>query len=94
MDRDSGDEKASSFHPATIKADRLESEIEESRMLREKDRLRYEVKLQEAETEKGKLIRQVMIFFMHDFANTIGTSCTSNAECLSLVGVAGFRRFV
>lgn len=58
----SGDEEVSSLHPATIKADRLESELEESRMLREKDRLRYEVKLQEAERDKGKLLRQVMAF--------------------------------
>lgn len=57
----SGDEEVSSLHPATIKADRLESELEESRMLREKDRLRYEVKLQEAERDTGKLLRQVMV---------------------------------
>lgn len=29
-------------------------------MLREKDRLRYEVMLQEAERDKGKLLRQVL----------------------------------
>eukprot|EP00903_Cladosiphon_okamuranus_P008355 g8036.t1 len=55
----SGEEEVSSLHLATIKADRLESELEESRMLREKDRLRYEVGLQEAERDKGKLLRQV-----------------------------------
>ncbi|CBN76841.1 conserved unknown protein [Ectocarpus siliculosus] len=35
------------------------SELEESRVLREKDKLRYEVMLREAEGEKGKLLRQV-----------------------------------
>lgn len=60
----SGDEEVSSLHPATIKADRLESELEETRMLREKDRLRYEVKLQEAEGDKGKLLRQVTFLFL------------------------------
>lgn len=59
----SGDDEVSALHPATIKADRLESELEESRMLREKDRLRYEVKLQEAERDKGKLLRQVMVIW-------------------------------
>lgn len=37
----------------------LRSELEESRVLREKDKLRYEVMLREAEGEKGKLLRQV-----------------------------------
>ncbi|CAN0472620.1 unnamed protein product, partial [Ectocarpus sp. 12 AP-2014] len=35
------------------------SELEESRVLREKDKLRYEVMLREAEGEKGKLLRQI-----------------------------------
>eukprot|EP00752_Nemacystus_decipiens_P012084 g10714.t1 len=54
-----GDEEVPPLHPATIKADRLESELAESRVLREKDRLRYEVKLQEADSDKSKLLRQV-----------------------------------
>lgn len=37
----------------------IRSELEESRVLREKDKLRYEVMLREAEGEKGKLLRQV-----------------------------------
>lgn len=55
----SGDEDGS-LHPAVIKAELLVSELEESRMLREKDKLRYEVMLQEAERDKGKLLRQVL----------------------------------
>ncbi|CAM9498554.1 unnamed protein product, partial [Scytosiphon promiscuus] len=55
----SSGEEASSLHPATIRADRAAAELEESRVLRENDKLRYEVMLREAEGEKGKLLRQV-----------------------------------
>lgn len=53
-------EEALSLHPAEIRADRLASELEESRVLREKDKVRYEIMLREGEGEKGKLRRQVI----------------------------------
>lgn len=79
----SGDEDMTSLHPATIEADRLVSELEESRMLREKDRLRYEVKLQEAERDKGKLLRQVSHGFIDAHVVSGRTSqCTCVRRCL------------
>lgn len=46
-------------HPAVFKVDRLTLEVEEERLLREQDRQRFEIVLAEAESEKGKLLRQV-----------------------------------
>lgn len=47
------------IHPAVLRADHLETEVEELRVLRERDKQRFELMLAEAESAKGKLLRQV-----------------------------------
>lgn len=46
-------------HPAETRAERLRLELEESEILREKDRKKFELLLGEAESEREKLLRQV-----------------------------------
>lgn len=48
-----------SIHPAVLRADHLETEVGELRVLRERDKQRFELMLAEAESAKGKLLRQV-----------------------------------
>lgn len=46
-------------HPAVTKSKELSIQLEESRVLREKDRQKYEMQLAEAEGSRSKLLRQV-----------------------------------
>ncbi|CAM9249278.1 unnamed protein product, partial [Ascophyllum nodosum] len=54
----SGDDR-DAIHPAVIRADHLRMEVEEVRILRERDKQEFELMLAEAERTKGKLLRQV-----------------------------------
>ena len=47
------------IHPGLMRADHLRMEVEEVRVLRERDKQRFELMLAEAERTKGKLLRQV-----------------------------------